>query len=249
MGNRVNTLHLVSLFIFMKENHNWAAVIPCRYLMSKDINSTQKLLIGLISSLSNLKGYCFASNEYLADCLDISKITASQLISDLEKKGYLGRIIYRNDKKQVEQRILTLILDKYPSLENITPPIENDNTLPLNSNIPPIENRKDNIKVNSNINIKNNSIIPTFEMVEDYFSEKERPELAESFFDFYTSNGWMVGKNKMKDYKSAIRNWIRNDKKFNKNVTTKSSSDIYAERRAELHQYTDKIDFLRGIRP
>lgn len=233
----------------MKENHNWAAVIPCRYLMSKDINSTQKLLIGLISSLSNLKGYCFASNEYLADCLDISKITASQLISDLEKKGYLGRIIYRNDKKQVEQRILTLILDKYPSLENITPPIENDNTLPLNSNIPPIENRKDNIKVNSNINIKNNSIIPTFEMVEDYFSEKERPELAESFFDFYTSNGWMVGKNKMKDYKSAIRNWIRNDKKFNKNVTTKSSSDIYAERRAELHQYTDKIDFLRGIRP
>jgi hypothetical protein len=142
-----------------------------------------------------------------------------------------------------------LILDKYPSLENITPPIENDNTLPLNSNIPPIENRKDNIKVNSNINIKNNSIIPTFEMVEDYFSEKERPELAESFFDFYTSNGWMVGKNKMKDYKSAIRNWIRNDKKFNKNVTTKSSSDIYAERRAELHQYTDKIDFLRGIRP
>ena len=233
----------------MKENHNWAAVIPCRYLMSKDINSTQKLLIGLISSLSNLKGYCFASNEYLADCLDISKITASQLISDLEKKGYLGRIIYRNDKKQVEQRILTLILDKYPTLENIIPTIENNDTLPLNFNIPPIENRKDNIKVNSNINNKNNNIVPTMEMVEDYFFEKERPDLAEPFFDFYTSNGWMVGKNKMKDYKSAIRNWIRNDKKFNKNVTTKSNADIIAQRRAELHKYADKIDFLRGIRP
>jgi DNA-binding MarR family transcriptional regulator len=233
----------------MKENHNWAAVIPCRYLMSKDINSTQKLLIGLVSSLSNLKGYCFASNDYLAECLNISKITVSQLVSDLEKKGYFGRIIYRNDKKQVEQRVLVLILDKHLSLENDIPMMGNNDTLPLNSIIPPIENRKDNIKINSNINIKNNSIIPTMEMVEDYFSEKERPELAESFFDFYTSNGWMVGKNKMKDYKSAIRNWIRNDKKFNKNVTTKSSSDIYAERRAELHQYTDKIDFLRGIRP
>jgi len=233
----------------MKENHNWAAVIPCRYLMSKDINSTQKLLIGLVSSLSNLKGYCFASNDYLADCLNISKITVSQLISDLEKKGYFGRIIYRNDKKQVEQRVLVLILDKHLPLENDIPMMENNDTLPLNFNIPPIENRKDNIKVNSNINIKNNSIIPTLEMVEDYFSEKERPELAESFFDFYTSNGWMVGKNKMKDYKSAIRNWIRNDKKFNKNVTTKSSTDIIAQRRAELHQYTDKIDFLRGIRP
>jgi len=234
----------------MKENHNWAAVIPCRYLMSKDINSTQKLLIGLISSLSNLKGYCFASNDYLAECLDISKITASQLISDLEKKGYIGRIIYRNDKKQVEQRILTLVLDKYFPLENDIPIIENYDTLPLNSNIPPIENRKDNIKINSNINNKINNIVPTMEMVEDYFFEKKRPDLAEPFFDFYTSNGWMVGKNKMKDYKSAIRNWIRNDKKFNKNgTTTKSSSDIYAERRAELHKYAEQIDQLRGIRP
>jgi hypothetical protein len=233
----------------MKENHNWAAVIPCRYLMSKDINSTQKLLIGLVSSLSNLKGYCFASNDYLAECLNISKITVSQLVSDLEKKGYFGRIIYRNDKKQVEQRVLVLILDKHLPLETDIPMMGNNDTLPLKTIIPPIENRKDNIKVNSNINIKNNSIIPTMEMVEDYFAEKERLELAESFFDFYTSNGWMVGKNKMKDYKSAIRNWIRNDKKFNKNVTTKSSSDIYAERRAELHQYAEKIDQLRGIRP
>ena len=233
----------------MKENHNWAAVIPCRYLMSKDINSTQKLLIGLVSSLSNLKGYCFASNDYLAECLNISKITVSQLVSDLEKKGYFGRIIYRNHKKQVEQRVLVLILDKHLPLETDIPIMENNDTLPLNFIIPPIENRKDNIKVNSNINIKINSIIPTMEMVEDYFAEKERQDLAEPFFDFYTSNGWMVGKNKMKDYKSAIRNWIRNDKKFNKNVTTKSSTDIYAQRRAELHQYTDKIDQLRGIRP
>ena len=37
--------------------------------------------------------------------------------------------------------------------------------------------------------------------------------------------------------------------KETKNATTKSSSDIYAERRAELHQYADKIDQLRGIRP
>ena len=37
--------------------------------------------------------------------------------------------------------------------------------------------------------------------------------------------------------------------KITNNVTTKSSTDIYAQRRAELHQYTDKIDQLRGIRP
>jgi len=37
--------------------------------------------------------------------------------------------------------------------------------------------------------------------------------------------------------------------KITNNVTTKSSTDIYAQRRAELHQYAEKIDQLRGIRP
>jgi len=38
--------------------------------------------------------------------------------------------------------------------------------------------------------------------------------------------------------------------KITNNVTTtKSNADIYAQRRAELHEYTDKIDQLRGIRP
>ena len=51
------------LFYFMTEL-NWAAVIPARYILAKDISSTQKLILGLISSLSNLKGYCFSSNDY-----------------------------------------------------------------------------------------------------------------------------------------------------------------------------------------
>lgn len=32
---------------------------------------------------------------------------------------------------------------------------------------------------------------------------------AERFFDFYESKGWMVGKNKMKCWKAAVRNWLK----------------------------------------
>jgi len=32
---------------------------------------------------------------------------------------------------------------------------------------------------------------------------------AERFIDFYTSKGWVVGKTKMKDWKAAVRNWLR----------------------------------------
>ena len=35
----------------------------------------------------------------------------------------------------------------------------------------------------------------------------------QQFIDFYASKGWMVGKNKMKDWKAAIRTWETRDKK------------------------------------
>ena len=34
---------------------------------------------------------------------------------------------------------------------------------------------------------------------------------AQHFIDYYESNGWMVGKHKMKDWKATVRNWIRRD--------------------------------------
>jgi len=37
-------------------------------------------------------------------------------------------------------------------------------------------------------------------------------EQSDSFCDFYTSKDWMVGKNKMKDWKAAVRNWLKNYK-------------------------------------
>ena len=52
-------------------------------------------------------------------------------------------------------------------------------------------------------------IIPTIEEL-----QKEFPQLdAQRFHDFYTAKGWMIGKNKMKDWKATARNWMRNDKK------------------------------------
>jgi hypothetical protein len=33
---------------------------------------------------------------------------------------------------------------------------------------------------------------------------------ADAFVDFYESKGWLVGKNKMKDWKAAVRTWERN---------------------------------------
>lgn len=48
---------------------------------------------------------------------------------------------------------------------------------------------------------------PTLEEVKEYCWERNNGIDAQSFIDFYSSKGWMIGKNKMKDWKAAIRTW------------------------------------------
>ncbi|MBQ2680428.1 MAG: hypothetical protein IJF97_00675 [Eggerthellaceae bacterium] len=52
---------------------------------------------------------------------------------------------------------------------------------------------------------------PTAEEVAEYIGERGYAVDADRFIDFYASKGWMVGKNKMKDWKAAVRNWARRD--------------------------------------
>ena len=55
--------------------------------------------------------------------------------------------------------------------------------------------------------------IPTISEVENYCIERKNTIDAESFINFYDSKGWMVGKNKMKDWRACVRTWEMRDKK------------------------------------
>lgn len=52
---------------------------------------------------------------------------------------------------------------------------------------------------------------PTVDEVRSYCQERLSTVNPEKFVDYYTSNGWMVGKSKMRDWKSTVRNWERRD--------------------------------------
>lgn len=55
-------------------------------------------------------------------------------------------------------------------------------------------------------------IKPTVDDIEAYCDEKGIYGFnAQKFIDYYESNGWMVGRNKMKDWKATIRTWIHNE--------------------------------------
>lgn len=52
---------------------------------------------------------------------------------------------------------------------------------------------------------------PSVEDVREYCKENGYDVDAERFVDYYTSNGWKVGKNHMKDWKAAVRSWNRKE--------------------------------------
>ncbi|QBE95252.1 hypothetical protein PMF13cell1_00767 [Blautia producta] len=53
---------------------------------------------------------------------------------------------------------------------------------------------------------------PTADEVTAYCQEMGYKVNPDAFVDFYDSKGWMVGKNKMKDWKAAVRNWNRSQR-------------------------------------
>lgn len=71
------------------------------------------------------------------------------------------------------------------------------------------DNVKDTVKVNRVFTP------PTILEVKSYCLERGNSVDAEKWVNHYQSNGWMVGKNKMKDWRAAVRTWEKNE--FNKN--------------------------------
>jgi len=74
---------------------------------------------------------------------------------------------------------------------------------------------------------------PKIEEVESYCLERNNNIDVNSFFNFYESKGWMVGKNKMKDWKAAIRTWELREKN---NSNKKGASKLDAQ----------KLEYLKG---
>lgn len=55
-------------------------------------------------------------------------------------------------------------------------------------------------------------IPPTVDEVRGYCEQRKNGIDAQAFVNFYISKGWMIGKNKMKDWKAAVITWERKRK-------------------------------------
>ncbi|WP_027470952.1 hypothetical protein [Saccharicrinis fermentans] len=113
-----------------------------------------------------------------------------------------------------------------------TPPISKVN--PLYKHIKYIysiysneENQKEMKETNMNDKSKKAFQKPPIEHIQIYFEQKGYSEIeAQRFFNYYESNGWMVGgRSKMKDWKAAARNWMLNIQRYQVNSFEKQGTN------------------------
>ena len=79
-------------------------------------------------------------------------------------------------------------------------------------------------------------IPPTVSDVRAYCLETKRPINADAFINYYQSNGWKVGRNPMKDWKAAVRNWYQRDN-GNKAQSRETSYDMGEVEAKALEKY------------
>lgn len=177
-----------------------------------------------------------------SEIMQVSKIgskgTYTKLLKELDQFGFLQYLPSNNPVKGSLVNLYTFGHSSSHSSGNTTSPTSSATTEPSSGmlvvpSINSINNNKHiNIKTRERENSKNDFpstrqnqkkkmekfCIPELEEIKSYFLEKENTgEEAERFFNYFESNGWLVGgKTKMKDWKAAARNWMLNSKRFTK---------------------------------
>lgn len=82
----------------------------------------------------------------------------------------------------------------------------------VNVNVNDNDNDNDNDNVNVNHTKRGRFEPPTVDEVNEYCRQRNNGIDGEEFVAFYASKGWMVGKNKMTNWKQAVITWEKNRK-------------------------------------
>ena len=74
-------------------------IVPYKILEHPQLSSTDKLLYGLLTSLSRQQGYAFPSNGKLAEILNCSKSTITRTLEKLVQLHFIRRDLNKRQRK------------------------------------------------------------------------------------------------------------------------------------------------------
>lgn len=155
--------------------------------------------------------------------LPYDKVDFGQLLTDLCKKPFI--CIYENEGRKYIQIIQwkehqrphhtekKSLLPAPNGCLTVKTPLDNGclTTNPLPSPFPLNTSLIENKSIIDNTNRKWTP--PTLEELTTYCKERQFRLKPSTMHDYYTSNGWRVGRGPMKDWRAAARNWEARERK------------------------------------
>mgnify|MGYP003672955658 CR=1 FL=1 len=183
---------------------NYYAIISAEVRYDTKLTANAKLLYAEITALLNMNGECFATNKYFSNLYGKSIVTISKWISELVANGYISSTYkYKEGTKEIDRRYLSILKGgiKENDGEGIKEKFKDNNT-----------------SININLTDSNNKVRfkkPTINEIADYCIERKNNIDAETFYDFYESKDWKIGRNKMKAWKACVRTWEKRQTKNN----------------------------------
>ena len=100
----------------------YTAILPPRVRYDQKLPGTAKLLYAEVTAMTDVTGFCWATNGYLGRLIGVSKDRAARLLGMLEEREYVQIEVIRNDANTViERRIFITDL----GLVRLPPPVKN----------------------------------------------------------------------------------------------------------------------------
>ncbi|MBF0504035.1 MAG: hypothetical protein HQL14_02925 [Candidatus Omnitrophica bacterium] len=146
------------------------------------------------------RGQCVCGRDVLAFDLGVNSSLITRKLKILQNLGFI------NVKSNNRYSVITVL--NYDTYQDIKTKDEQPIGQPIGqqTNSQRTADRTQTT-IQPLITIKNKMFKPpTVEEVTVFCQQRNSPVIPTAFIDFYASKGWMVGKNKMKDWKAACRN-------------------------------------------
>ena len=187
--------------------------------------SLSRLEMEIIADISSFDTY-YKSNEAMAEFFGVSVRHMQRTLADMEKKNLIERDVQNADKGNCIGRIIRITKEQhermYPrgvtkmswggdkNVRGVVTKMSPKNT--YENTYENTETGRDYLYIDANASKCKKFHPPTVAEIRAYIMEQGYRVDADTFFDYYESKGWVVGKSPMKDWIAAVRNWNRNQK-------------------------------------
>lgn len=146
-----------------------------------------------------------SKNQYSANIIALSKFNKAH--NKALDKALMKHATKQSESTQQSIDSIDIQIYKSTNLQESTPKPPQGADLTLKKNEDALNSKKNEIEKKVPPKKRKRFEPPSLQKVQEYCKERSNGVDAWRWYNFYQAKGWLIGKNKMKDWRAAVRTW------------------------------------------